>query len=202
MGELDEKEVAPNTDASPTTEVANDEPKETEKLLQDKKDESEQTKKVETPKSPSSFTAEIEKLPGVADDVKRTGEEIINIPDTATTPKSIVTQEGREVKPKKIPIGGIKMPGFFTKNKPKGEGDGADGELLDNAGNEAKAGEAEVEPAQPAKPAEKPTRPSFFSSLRIRNPFARRQTAKTEEEENKDGTFLNELPYVFFFYNN
>lgn len=30
-----------------------------------------------------------------------------------------VTEEGREVKPKFIPIGGIKMPGFFTRSKSK-----------------------------------------------------------------------------------
>lgn len=32
-----------------------------------------------------------------------------------------VTEQGREVKPKFIPIGAIKMPGFFTRNteKPK-----------------------------------------------------------------------------------
>lgn len=29
------------------------------------------------------------------------------------------TKEGREVKPKKIPIGGIQMPGFFTRSKSK-----------------------------------------------------------------------------------
>lgn len=30
-----------------------------------------------------------------------------------------VTDEGREVKPKFIPIGAIKMPGFFTRNSEK-----------------------------------------------------------------------------------
>lgn len=28
-------------------------------------------------------------------------------------------KEGREVKPKKIPIGGIQMPGFFTRSRSK-----------------------------------------------------------------------------------
>lgn len=28
-------------------------------------------------------------------------------------------REGREVQPKKIPIGGIQMPGFFTRSKSK-----------------------------------------------------------------------------------
>lgn len=30
-----------------------------------------------------------------------------------------VTEQGREVKPKFIPIGAIKMPGFFTRNNDK-----------------------------------------------------------------------------------
>lgn len=30
-----------------------------------------------------------------------------------------LTEQGREVKPKFIPIGAIKMPGFFTKNSDK-----------------------------------------------------------------------------------
>lgn len=30
-----------------------------------------------------------------------------------------VTEQGREVKPKFIPIGAIKMPGFFTRNSEK-----------------------------------------------------------------------------------
>lgn len=30
-----------------------------------------------------------------------------------------VTEQGREVKPKFIPIGAIKMPGFFTRNSDK-----------------------------------------------------------------------------------
>lgn len=29
------------------------------------------------------------------------------------------SKEGREVQPKKIPIGGIQMPGFFTRSKSK-----------------------------------------------------------------------------------
>lgn len=32
-------------------------------------------------------------------------------------PKDV--KEGMEVKPKKIPIGGIQMPGFFTRSKSK-----------------------------------------------------------------------------------
>lgn len=34
-------------------------------------------------------------------------------------PSSLEIEDGREVKPKKIPIGGIKMPGFFTRSRSK-----------------------------------------------------------------------------------
>lgn len=98
-----------------------------------------------------------------------------------------VTKEGREVKPKKIPIGGIKMPGFFTKSKPKNEGDGADGELLEK-GEKAAAGDVDVksaaeEKAEEVKDEVKPTRPGFFASLRLRNPFAKREPEQTNEED-------------------
>lgn len=164
MGETDEKETTP-TETAPATEV--EEPKETEKLLnkEDKKSENESagTPNVEEKKVDES----VDKKPVV------NGDEIIDIPEKTPT-----TQEGREVKPKKIPIGGIKMPGFFTRNKPKSDGDGADGELLENAGNEAKAEEQEK--------VAKETRPSIFSSLRFRNPFAKKPAEPVEEPEKKD----------------
>lgn len=34
-------------------------------------------------------------------------------------PAKVDIKEGMEVKPKKIPIGGIQMPGFFTRSKSK-----------------------------------------------------------------------------------
>ncbi|XP_044737162.1 neurotactin [Chrysoperla carnea] len=46
-------------------------------------------------------------------------------------PSSLEIEDGREVKPKKIPIGGIKMPGFFTRSRSKEkckEDDEEDGE--------------------------------------------------------------------------
>lgn len=57
-------------------------------------------------------------------------EQMINAENNKTADKSNETEsenaknkldakEGREVKPKKIPIGGIQMPGFFTRSKSK-----------------------------------------------------------------------------------
>lgn len=167
MGETDEKETTP-TETTPTTEV--EEPKETEKLLNkdDKKSENELKISVDTP------NVEDKKIEEPADKKQvANGDEIIDIPE-----KTLTTQEGREVKPKKIPIGGIKMPGFFTRNKPKTDGDGADGELLENAGNEAKAEEQEK--------VAKETRPNFFPSFKFRNPFAKKPAEAVEEPEKKE----------------
>ncbi len=165
MGETDEKETTP-TETAPATDV--EEPKETEKLLNkdEKKSENELKISVDTP------NVEEKKIDEPAKPVVN-GDEIIDIPEKTPT-----TQEGREVKPKKIPIGGIKMPGFFTRNKPKTDGDGADGELLENAGNEAKAEEQEKVAKEP--------RPNIFSSFRFRNPFAKKPAEVVEETEKKE----------------
>ncbi|KAJ6636695.1 Neurotactin [Pseudolycoriella hygida] len=170
MGETDEKETTP-TEAAPTNEV--EEPKETEKLLN--KDD----KKLETGDATNIDDKKIDE----AADKKQVanGDEIIDIPEKTPT-----TQEGREVKPKKIPIGGIKMPGFFTRNKPKTDGDGADGELLENAGNEAKVEQQEK--------VEKEPRPNFFTSLKFKNPFAKKPTAEKAEEQAKKEEKVEEEP--------
>lgn len=164
MGETDENVTTP-TETTPSTDV--EEPKETEKLLNkdDKKPVNEliETSNVEQKKSDEPS----DKKPIV------NGEEIIDIPEKTPT-----TQEGREVKPKKIPIGGIKMPGFFTRSKPKVDGDGADGELLENAGNEAKVEEQEKVAKEP--------RTNFFSSLKFKNPFAKKPTENSDELEKKE----------------
>lgn len=167
MGETDEKETTP-TETTPTTEV--EEPKETEKLLNkdDKKSENELKISVDTPNADDKKVEEATDKKHIAN-----GDEIIDIPEKTPT-----TQEGREVKPKKIPIGGIKMPGFFTRTKPKTDGDGADGELLENAGNEAKVEEQEKVAKEP--------RPNFLSSLRFRNPFAKKPAEPVDETEKKD----------------
>ncbi|KAG4069577.1 hypothetical protein HA402_006943 [Bradysia odoriphaga] len=164
MGETDEKETTP-TETAPATEV--EEPKETEKLL-NKDDKKAENESANTPNTDEKKVDESADKKPVAN-----GDEIIDIPEKTPT-----TQEGREVKPKKIPIGGIKMPGFFTRNKPKSDGDGADGELLENAGNEAKAEEQEK--------VAKETRPSIFSSFRFRNPFAKKPAETVDESEKKE----------------
>lgn len=170
MGETDDKEIVPAD--TPTNDV--EEPKETEKLLRQdiKKEEPEHQNGVK------SDDEDKDKEKNGEDDVKKTnGEEVIEIPENP--PK----EEGREVKPKKIPIGGIKMPGFFTR-KPKPSGDGAEGELLENAGNEEKAKEE-------TKDAENVAKPGFLQNLqsKLSNPFAKKApVAKPENtEEIKDG---------------
>jgi hypothetical protein len=112
-----------------------------------------------------------EKLTEVLKDVKKSmenltnGEEILLAPATIKDAATKVLAEEREVKPKKIPIGGIKMPGFFTRNKDKNkDGDGAENELLENVGNEEKTKEEEVVKAAP--------KPGFFA--KFRRPFAKR----------------------------
>lgn len=201
MGELEENEMAPATNGTKETSsptAGHEEPKETEKLLGTTKAAAAATaavKKPETPKSPSTVTVEIETPPPEkADDdssKKRGGEEIINIPEATSTPVAakpppkVSGGEGREVKPKKIPIGGIKMPGFFTKSKPKAEGDGADSELLQNAADEktvptaGTAEDAEKSKTDAAKPTT--TGASFMSILRQSNPFKRRPAADNDE---------------------
>lgn len=138
MGETEDIDTAPPSSnvakspsppANPTpVAIENEEPKETEKLLDnsDKKTEIHASKKPESPTKNNVVTKP---------KLTNGGGEEATIVDVKTD-----LTEGREVKPKKIPIGGIKMPGFFTKSKLKSDGDESDGELLQqqNAGNEAK----------------------------------------------------------------
>lgn len=179
MGETDEKENVPA--GTPTAEI--EEPKETEKLLNsdekktDAESPSEQTKDKEGTPSAESKSPE-----PVAEKVN--GEEVIDIPEEKSAEKKI-KEDGREVKPKKIPIGGIKMPGFFTRKPKPSENDEAAGELLDNAGNEAKVEEKPKDETAPPPN----TRPSFIASLpalpslpKFRNPFAKKGTQLKDEE--------------------
>ncbi|XP_054733582.1 neurotactin [Anastrepha obliqua] len=110
-------------------------------------------------------------------------EEIIDIPETVKTEEGDekkMSTEDREVKPKKIPIGGLKLPGFFMKNKPKPDGDGADGELLERENkDEVPAGAATQEAGKPKK--EEKLRISFGERLRnffVRKPAAEKQQTK------------------------
>lgn len=177
MGETDEKENPPAE--TPTAEI--EEPKETEKLLNgvEAKTETENQNDVKSEKEES--TAANEAKPS-EEEKKTNGEEIIDIPEAKVT-----KEDGREVKPKKIPIGGLKLPGFFTRNKPKTDNDGAEGELLDNAGNEAKVEEQPKETVEP--------RPNFLASLKFRNPFAKKPTQLESEVEAKTG----KIKLCFFF---
>jgi hypothetical protein len=177
MGETDDNDLtAPATPTKTTTTdpsdtQEHDKSKETDKLLKSdeklvtKLEKAEEEKKEAIQKSFESLT---------------NGLEITKAPDAvldAVAPK--LTAEEREVKPKKIPIGGIKMPGFFTRNKDKSNvGDGAENELLENAGNEEKTKEEEEE----TEKIKSPPKPSRFSNF-LKNPFNKRQsTAPTDEE--------------------
>lgn len=46
-------------------------------------------------------------------------ERMLNEENKAENVVKVDVKEGMEVKPKKIPIGGIQMPGFFTRSKSK-----------------------------------------------------------------------------------
>ena len=200
MGELEEKDTPP-PDAKPTNESHDsEEPKETDKML---------GKKVEIPTEiglPKTIDGIVGDQKIIASTKTSTpekkkdgkivnGEEIIiNIPDTTemkdnnTGPAEVdgggkkgkATKEDREVKPKKIPIGGIKMPGFFTKMKPRAEGDGADGELLQKEADDNKANEE--------KPKIDEKRPSIGD--RIRNFFARKPTPPKTDDGKPNGNFF------------
>lgn len=192
MGETDEKENVPA--ATPTAEI--EEPKETEKLLNADNVKNEKTEVAVDVGSPTVIengdsTSVAEQKPATEEEKKTNGDEIIDIPEVAEKkPK----EDGREVKPKKIPIGGIKMPGFFTRSKPKAENDGAEGELLENAGNEAKAEEAA------AKEGEEETapRPNLLATLKAWNPFAKKTAAETDENaDEKTGECRRFTRYTF-----
>lgn len=188
MVETDEKD----NNSEQTQEV---ESKETDKMLNNKEavDLKKDLKKVENVEK-----KEIEETVKPDDKPVVNGEEIAKAPDSTTK----VTAQEREVKPKKIPIGGIKMPGFFTRNKPKTEGDGADGELLEKGVIDVKETEEKIEDKTKE---EKPKAASFLSSLRIRNPFKRQPAQKVDGEEVKDTKpegkyFLKK--FLSFFFNN
>ncbi|XP_038118349.1 neurotactin [Culex quinquefasciatus] len=207
MGETDDKDTAPPTATekgtvetpAAITEVQEPEPdaKETEKLLANSEEKTDD-KETEKPTVEEKKKSSSENVNGTTN-----GEEIINIPDETSTetakaddekkptdkPNKVQAEE-REVKPKKVPAGAFKLPGFFNKSKAK-EADGADNELLEkqDTEKEPKAVEAAAE--------EKPKRAGFFANLRLRNPFAKKQPdtaaaddtkTKPEEEENDEVT--------------
>lgn len=174
MGETDDKDIVPAE--TPTNDV--EEPKETEKLLSadTKKDEIEHL---------NGDKAEEEETP--AEETKKTnGEEVIDIPESAPQESEI-----REQKSRKITIPPIRLPAFLKKNKSKPAADGAEGELLENAGNETKAEELEKEKdgeeKEPAPAA--PSKLAFLSNIKFTNPFAKKspEVKPEDTEDNKEG---------------
>lgn len=69
-------------------------------------------KQIEEEEKEMMLKAENEKLD--SEDKKMEGEGTVRAALAGD-----VTEQGREVKPKYIPIGAIKMPGFFTRNSDK-----------------------------------------------------------------------------------
>lgn len=196
MGETDEKENAP---VGTPTEI--EEPKETEKLLNSDLKKGEIESPTDAKSDVSTADETTKSVDASVDKEKINGDEVIDIPENEINEKKS-KEDGREVKPKKIPIGGIKMPGFFTRNKSKPvENDGAEGELLENAGNEAKADEAnkdeEAAPQAKSKFLSFPSLPPLPQLPRIRNPFAKKAAASKDEETGdaettEDKTDVNE----------
>ncbi|EDV96394.1 neurotactin [Drosophila grimshawi] len=195
MGELEEKET-PQTETTTVQESTLDEPKETDKMLDAKKEKtpSPQTSKPGTPntgkKSPEVPLEVLSK--NVVEKPLNNGEEIIDIPTENgnkpgaaidVTDEKKISKEEREVKPKKIPIGGLKLPGFFMKNKPKGEGDGAEGELLEKDNEqeqeekEANGGDATTTPNKDEQ------KPRTNLGQRLRSFFVRKPAADKEQQK-------------------
>jgi len=189
MGELEEKET-PQTEPTAAQESL-EEPKETDKMLDSKKEESKE--KTPSPQSSKPATPNAGKKSPVPqadakDQSKKSGEEIIDIPaENGNKPNGAaaegdekkISKEEREVKPKKIPIGGLKLPGYFMKNKPKAEGDGAEGELLE------KDKEQEEKDANGDAAAKEEQKPRAGLGQRLRNFFVRKPAADKDKDQQK-----------------
>ncbi|KAH8259681.1 hypothetical protein KR026_008731 [Drosophila bipectinata] len=196
MGELEEKETPP-TETTTSQQEALDEPKETDKMLDKKEDEakekspSPQTSKPASPNAGKKSSPVTEKKAIEGESQKPgNGEEIIDIPaENGTKPSEgddkKISKEEREVKPKKIPIGGLKLPGFFMKNKPKAEGDGAEGELLEKEKQEDKDKEANGDAATSSGKDEQKPRPGLGE--RLRSFFVRKPAAEKEKKQLVNG---------------
>lgn len=179
MGETEEKETGAAAAAEPQTET--EEPKETDSMLkkEDKTDDKPAAEEVK--KSKENLVGESDK----EEPKKKSGDEIIDVPeqeekkdDEKEKPKKEAS-EGREVKPKKIPIGGFKLPGFFTRNKKPEESDGAEGELLEKTEGDVEKGTVEE-----GTPEETPATESRFNRNLLgwfKNPFAKKEAAPAED---------------------
>ncbi|XP_058066742.1 neurotactin [Anopheles bellator] len=214
MGETDEKETTPAAGATEATEQgqkpatpqpAGDGPepeaKETEKLLGesgggDKPGKEQQQQDQQRKKSTENVAngEEIVKLPEEAGlvDKKSDGQAAEQPgkeqqpPAAGDTKPNKVQAEEREVKPKKVPAGAFKLPGFFNKNKEKTkEADGADNELLEKGENGEQAKDAKVPADGGEAKEEKPKRTAggFFANLKLRNPFAKKSAAAAAAAE-------------------
>lgn len=193
MGELEEKET-PQTESQGQQETL-EEPKETDKMLDSKKDEAkEKSPSPQTSKPASPNAGKKSPVPGAQGNPaeKPAGEEIIDIPaENGSKPNGAgadgdekkISKEEREVKPKKIPIGGLKLPGFFMKNKPKVEGDGAEGELLEKDKEQAEEKEANGDAAAAAAGKEGEQKPRPGLGQRLRNFFVRKPAADKEQQK-------------------
>ncbi|XP_064539918.1 neurotactin [Drosophila montana] len=181
MGEIVEKDT-------PQTEATAEEPKETDKMLDGKKDESkEKTASPQTSKPASPNGGKKSPTLPQADPIEKpaggNGEEIIDIPtENGNKPNGAadekkVSKEEREVKPKKIPIGGLKLPGYFMKNKPKAEGDGAEGELLEKDKELAEEKEANGDASKEEQ------KPRAGLGQRLRSLFARKPAADKDQQK-------------------
>lgn len=185
MGETEEKENGP-TAADPQEA---EEPKETDQMLkkEEKPDESlakTDEKQDETKKSKENIAESADPKTGAAEP-KSNGEEIVNIPEDDSKDEDKgkirpVSPEGREVKPKKIPIGGLKLPGFFTRSKKPEASDGAEGELLEKAEKPAE------KPAEENAANESRISANFLNYFRFRNPFAKKETAEKTDEKDEN----------------
>ncbi|XP_050096660.1 neurotactin [Anopheles aquasalis] len=212
MGETDEKETTPT--AATTNGGSGEKPETPQTTTNDGPEvESKETEKLLGEDSAATGAAgrKNKSTENVAE--KDGGEEIVNLPEAkdkdgqngeqppkettgSDEPKSDkpnkVQAEEREVKPKKVPAGAFKLPGFFNKNKEKTkEADGADNELLEKGGeNGADQGTEKGADGGETKGTteEKPKRTGgFFANLKLRNPFAKKPVASAGQDDVEAG---------------
>lgn len=101
---------------------------------------------------------------------------------------NITEKEGREVKPKKIPIGGIQMPGFFTRSRSKEKCKDSESE---QGGNDAEGAELLESAKEQTNLEEKPQR------IKLPNPFGK----KVKSADSGDGeSILLILNNSFYYY--
>ncbi|XP_075164080.1 neurotactin [Haematobia irritans] len=191
MGEQEEKEIPQSESTTQAQDAPEVEPKETDKMLEKKDEKPAEDAKSKSSSKPTTPTAteKTDKSPTKTEanpeESTTKKDEIIDIPENnenaaksnggTDNDERKMSGEEREVKPKKIPIGGLKLPGFFVKSKPKGDGDGADGELLEK--------ENKVEAAVEEKPVKKEEKPTKTIGERLRSFFVRKPAAEKQAKQ-------------------